>query len=197
MCLLDGGSTVGPLPQHVKQVVWPVVRNTGPLPQLLKEGGGHVIGLGQLDIGRKVGSLPELPHIPDVRVVQTKSFLHFFFIDDEEEFEEDSFKPSTLQRSASDGKLLSMLRAPTEVPYQIQHLGLQKATSHITPPTIMEGHPVSIGSQLHPVECKPCVFFFRSGCVTRAAIASSATSRTANRSKSVLQKRCGRCSNHL
>ncbi|CAE8594663.1 unnamed protein product [Polarella glacialis] len=69
-----------------------------------------------LDSRSIAGALPQLPHIPDVHIVQMNSFAAFFFMDDEE-VEEDSFKPSTLQRSASDGKLLSMSRAAALVRY--------------------------------------------------------------------------------
>eukprot|EP00442_Polarella_glacialis_P043196 CAMPEP_0115149142 /NCGR_PEP_ID=MMETSP0227-20121206/64277_1 /TAXON_ID=89957 /ORGANISM="Polarella glacialis, Strain CCMP 1383" /LENGTH=50 /DNA_ID=CAMNT_0002559279 /DNA_START=42 /DNA_END=190 /DNA_ORIENTATION=- len=47
-----------------------------------------------LDSRSIAGALPQLPHIPDVHIVQMNSFAAFFFMDDEE-VEEDSFKPST------------------------------------------------------------------------------------------------------
>ncbi|CAE8585180.1 unnamed protein product [Polarella glacialis] len=112
--------------------------------------------------GSDASPLAELPHIPDAFVVQNNSFLEFFFLDDE--IEGDSFTPSRLVRSASDGSLLSSSRAAVEVCYQFRLPALQKAASTINKPTRMEEPHLSLGSQMHPLTCKPCVFFPQQMC---------------------------------
>eukprot|EP00442_Polarella_glacialis_P038801 CAMPEP_0115067198 /NCGR_PEP_ID=MMETSP0227-20121206/11247_1 /TAXON_ID=89957 /ORGANISM="Polarella glacialis, Strain CCMP 1383" /LENGTH=180 /DNA_ID=CAMNT_0002453219 /DNA_START=40 /DNA_END=583 /DNA_ORIENTATION=- len=110
--------------------------------------------------GSDASPLAKLPHIPDAFVYN--SFLEFFFLDDE--IEQDSFTPSRLVRSASDGSLLSSSRAAVEVCYQFPLPALQKVTSTINKPTRMEEPHLSLGSQMHPLACKPCVFFPQQMC---------------------------------
>ncbi|CAE8604509.1 unnamed protein product [Polarella glacialis] len=110
--------------------------------------------------GSDASPLAKLPHIPDAFVVENNSFLEFFFLDDE--IEQDSFTPSRLVRSASDGSLLSSSRAAVEVCYQFPLPALQKVNSTINKPTRMEEPHLSLGSQMHVCSFKSrcCLFLF-------------------------------------